>query len=136
TRTSWALNVSSRTMRAEIDLPNTDSPIANDMPEVVRNAISQVKLPDTENQILPGMYAYGKVVIERPKVRALPTAALTRVGDKTFCFCYENGKAVRTEIQTGLSDTKNKWVEVTNRRRSLSESGLRNVNFVAPTNAV
>ncbi len=42
TRTSWALNVKSRTLRAEIDLPNKGS------------------------QILPGMYAFGKVIIERP----------------------------------------------------------------------
>jgi hypothetical protein len=82
------------------------------------------------------MYAYGKVIIERPKVRALPTGALARVGDKTFCFCYENGKAVRTEIQTGLNDTKNKWVEVTNRRRSVSESGIHKVSFAKPADAV
>ena len=49
TRTSWALNVKSRTLRAEIDLPNPDS------------------------QLLPGMYAYAKVIIERPGVRALPS---------------------------------------------------------------
>ena len=48
TRLSWALNIQSRTMRTEIDLPNPGS------------------------QILPGMYAYGKVVVERPNVRALP----------------------------------------------------------------
>ena len=48
TRTSWALNVKSRTLRAEIDLPNPGS------------------------QLLPGMYAYAKVIIERPGVRALP----------------------------------------------------------------
>ena len=48
TRTSWALNVKSRTLRAEIDLPNPNS------------------------QLLPGMYAYAKVIIERPGVRALP----------------------------------------------------------------
>ena len=53
TRTSWALNVKSRTLRAEIDLPNPGS------------------------QLLPGMYAYAKVIIERPGVRALPVAALT-----------------------------------------------------------
>ncbi|HVX14085.1 MAG TPA: HlyD family efflux transporter periplasmic adaptor subunit [Pirellulales bacterium] len=117
TRTSWALSVSSRTMRAEIDLPNTHSPIPDDVPQVVHDAISQVKLPETSSQILPGMYAYGKVIIERPKVRALPVLALTRIGDKTFCFRYENGKAVRTEIQTGLSDNKNKWIEVINWRR-------------------
>ena len=46
TRTSWALNIKSRTLRAEIDLPNTGS------------------------QLLPGMYAYAKVIIERPGVLA------------------------------------------------------------------
>ena len=48
TRTSWALNIKSRTLRAEIDLPNPGS------------------------QLLPGMYAYAKVIIERPGVQALP----------------------------------------------------------------
>ena len=88
TRTSWALNVKSRTLRAEIDLPNPGS------------------------QLLPGMYAYAKVIIERPGVRALPVAALTYSGDKTFCWTYEDGHAVRTEIQTGVSDGE--WIEVTN----------------------
>ena len=44
----WALNVKSRTLRAEIDLPNPGG------------------------QLLPGMYAYANVIIERPGVRALP----------------------------------------------------------------
>ena len=50
TRTSWALNIQSRTLRAEIDLPNRDT------------------------QLLPGMYAYANVMIERSGVRALPVA--------------------------------------------------------------
>ncbi len=90
TRTSWALNVKSRTLRAEIDLPNPKS------------------------QLLPGMYAYAKVIIERPGVRALPVSALSHSGEKTYCWSYENGKAVRTEIQTGVSDGE--WIEVTNRQ--------------------
>ena len=52
TRISWALNMKSRTLRAEVDLPNPDS------------------------QLLPGMYAYVKVIIERPDVLALPLDAL------------------------------------------------------------
>jgi HlyD family secretion protein len=90
TRVSWALNQKSRTLRAEIDLENPDS------------------------QLLPGMYAYVKVVIERPDVQALPLDALVYSGDQTFCWLYENGKAVRAELETGVSDDK--WVEVTNRR--------------------
>ncbi|MGC8640000.1 MAG: efflux RND transporter periplasmic adaptor subunit [Isosphaeraceae bacterium] len=90
TRVSWALNVKSRTMRAEIDLPNPGS------------------------QILPGMYAYGKVIVERPDVRALPKSAFTHAGGKSFIWGYENGRAARTEVQTGVSDGE--WIEITNRR--------------------
>ncbi len=88
-RTAWALNVKSRTLRAEIDLRNFG------------------------NEILPGMYAYGKVIIERNNVRALPADTLTYSDDKAFYWSYENGHAVRTEVQVGVSDGD--WVEVTNR---------------------
>src|SRR5262249_5248759 len=90
TRTAWALNVKSRTLRAEIDLTNP------------------------EGRLLPGMYAYANVIVERPGVRSLPVKALTHKGDKAFYWRYEDGKAVRTEVETGVSDGQ--WVEVTNRR--------------------
>jgi multidrug efflux pump subunit AcrA (membrane-fusion protein) len=97
TRTSWALNVKSRTLRAEIDLPNDGG------------------------QILPGMYAYGKVIIERNDVRALPGSALVHDGDQTYYWTYENGLAHRVEVQTGVSDGT--WTEVTNRQQSTQSSG-------------
>jgi hypothetical protein len=59
------------------------------------------------------MYAYAKVIIERPDVRALPRVALSHSGEKTYCWRYEDGRAVKTEIQTGVSDGE--WTEVTNR---------------------
>lgn len=122
TRTAWALNTTSRTLRAEIDLPNTASKIPTDLPEATREALASVQLPKTENQLLPGMYAYGKVIIERPNVRALPLSALTYSGDKAYYWSYDNGKAVRTEIQTGVSD--NEWIEVTNRGRGPASPAL------------
>jgi HlyD family secretion protein len=88
TRTSWALNVKSRTLRAEIDLPNTAT------------------------QLLPGMYAYAKVITEHPNVHSLPITALTYTGEKTFCWMFKDGKAVKTEIRTGVSDGQ--WIEITN----------------------
>ena len=91
TRTSWALNVKSRTLRAEIDLPNPGG------------------------QLLPGMYAYANVIIERTGVRALPVSALTSSGDRTYCWICQDGRAQRTEIQTGVSEGQ--WIEVTNLRR-------------------
>ncbi len=109
TRLSWALNTQSRTMRAEIDLPNTGS------------------------QILPGMYAYGEVVVERPDVRALPKAAFTHAGGKSFIWRYEKGHAARTEVQTGVTDGE--WIEVTNRRvESKSSDNERWVPIDCPRN--
>jgi hypothetical protein len=90
TRTAWALNVTSRTLRAEIDIPNP------------------------KGEIRPGMYAYGYVVIERPAVRALPRDALDYKDEQTVCWIYKNGKAQRTEIATGVGDDE--WIEVMRHR--------------------
>jgi multidrug efflux pump subunit AcrA (membrane-fusion protein) len=97
TRTSWALNMKSRTLRAEIDLPNRGG------------------------QLLPGMYAYAKVIIERPDVRALPEEALTYSEDKAYCWTLQDGRAARMELRTGVSDGE--WIEVTNRLSPKVEKG-------------
>ena len=87
TRTSWALNPTSRTLMAQVELPNP------------------------KGKFLPGMYAYGSVLIERPSVRALPVSAVTQIGNQTYCYLALDGKAARTPVQTGVSDGT--WVEVT-----------------------
>jgi RND family efflux transporter MFP subunit len=87
TRTSWALNSTSRTLMAQVELANP------------------------KGKFLPGMYAYGSVFIERPDVRALPVSAVTQIGNQTYCYLARDGKAVRTPVQTGVSDGT--WVEVT-----------------------
>ncbi len=97
TRISWALNNKSRTMRAEIDLANAGS------------------------KILPGMYAYGEVHVERPGVRAVPKSAITHTGGKSFIWRYDNGHAVRTEVETGARDGQ--WTEITNRRAESKSPG-------------
>ena len=74
---------------------------------------AEIDLPNTGSKILPGMYAYGEVLIERPGVLALPKQALTYAGGKTFIWRYVDGHAERTEIQTGTA--AGRWIEVTNR---------------------
>ena len=86
TRTSWALNPTSRTLMAQVELPNP------------------------KGTFLPGMYAYGSVLIERPSVRALPVSAVTQIGNQTYCYLVLKGKAARTAVQTGVTDGT--WVEV------------------------
>ena len=99
TRTSWALNSTSRTLMAQVELPNP------------------------QGKFLPGMYAYGSVFIERQHVRALPASAVTQIGNQTYCYLALEGKAVRTPVQTGVSDGT--WVEVTGKlvRSSGSSEG-------------
>jgi multidrug efflux pump subunit AcrA (membrane-fusion protein) len=96
TRIAWALNMKSRTLRVEIDLPNPGG------------------------QLLPGLYAYVNLKIERPGVRALPEAALFYSADQAYFWTHEKGRAVRTEVQTGVSDGE--WIEVTKRRFPASET--------------
>jgi multidrug efflux pump subunit AcrA (membrane-fusion protein) len=86
TRTSWALNVKSRTLRAEIDLPNTDA------------------------RMRPGLYSYGKVVIQRKGVMAVPVATVTEIGNRICCYLLEDGKAVLATVQPGISDGT--WIEL------------------------
>jgi HlyD family secretion protein len=90
TRTSWSLQRETRTLRAEIDL---DNPTA---------------------RLLPGMYAYGKVLIHHSDVHAIPEAAVVELGNQNCCYLYEDGKAVQTPVQTGISDGK--WVEAAKKR--------------------
>ena len=99
TRTSWALNVKSRTLRAEVDLTNPAS------------------------ELLPGMYAYTKVTIERPGVPALPLSAITHSGDNTYCWTYKDGRSERSEIRTGVNDGE--WIEVTGLRRATASGDDR-----------
>jgi HlyD family secretion protein len=90
TRCTWALNFKSRTLRTEIDLPNPGG------------------------KLLPGMYAYGSLTIDRSQVKAVPLSAVLEVGNQFGCYLFANGKAVWTQVQTGVNDGE--WVEVIQKR--------------------
>jgi HlyD family secretion protein len=85
-RTSWSLTAKARTLRAEIDLPNTDA------------------------RLLPGMYVYATVLIERSNVFAVPVGAVTELGNQNCCYLLENGKAVKMPVQVGVSDGT--WIQM------------------------
>jgi len=85
-RTSWALNLQTRTLRAEIDLENIDA------------------------KLLPGMYAYGYVKIRRNGVLAIPATCVTKRGEDRVVFLNQNGKARQARVRLGPSDGT--WVEL------------------------
>jgi RND family efflux transporter MFP subunit len=80
-RISWALDPKTRTIRAEIDLPNPGG------------------------TLLPGLYAYATVIVEEhPDVLTVPTTAVVKENGKSHCVAIVSGKAVRRPITTGLND--------------------------------
>jgi HlyD family secretion protein len=82
-RTAWALDPKTRTIRAEVDLPNPGG--------VLR----------------PGLYAYATIIVEEhPDVMTIPATAIVMEKDKASCFIVANGKAARRPIVTGLGDGK------------------------------
>lgn len=79
-RVSASLNEATRTLRAEIDVPNP------------------------EGRLIPGMYVtVSLTVAERPDVIVLPTSAIGGKSDpKPFCFVVESGKLTKRELTLGL----------------------------------
>jgi RND family efflux transporter MFP subunit len=102
TRTAWALDPKTRTIRAEIDIPNPGG------------------------NLRPGLYAFATVIVEEHKdVLTIPTTAVVKEKDKSYCVAVAGGKAVRRPIEVGLSDGT--WTEVV--------SGLNDGEAVVKANA-
>jgi len=96
TRTSWALNMASRTLRAEIDIPNKDLTIR------------------------PGMFANARILANLPECVVLPTAALVRSAEGAFAFVVEDGKAKRVDVRLGR--VEGDLAEVTGIRTNTAET--------------
>ena len=82
TRTSYSLDRGSRTLLAEIDLPNSD------------------------DRLRPNMYAYAFITLEQPDALTLPASAVVTQGDITkgyeaFCFLVQGNKLRRVLVQVG-----------------------------------
>lgn len=89
-RTSWALSERSRTLRAEVDVPNPGG------------------------LIKPNMYAFGTLDVTRPNVWAIPLEAVFQAGNENCCYLLKDGKSVRLPVQVGIDDGT--WIEVTRKR--------------------
>ena len=88
TRTTTALDPSTRTLLVEIDLPNHD------------------------HRLRPGMFVTVTLILEVHKqTLALPPAALVSDGAGPAVIAVKDGRATRVAVKTGLDDGA--WVEVT-----------------------
>jgi RND family efflux transporter MFP subunit len=101
-RTSYALDRTTRTLVAEIDLPNPT------------------------DQLRPGMYSSATISAERPNVLTLPLSAILTQGDvlqgyQTYCFLVEDGKVRKIPIMIGPRDRQR--VEVLRKQRKPAAPG-------------
>ena len=103
TRLSWALNVRSRTMRAEIDLPNPGA------------------------QVRPGMYAYGKVLIKRPEPGHSPSpfSASSGANPSSGFIATARPSAPRSRPASGTANGSRSLTAGANRRQRKRNSGCR-----------
>ena len=82
-RTGWALDAATRTLQTEIDLPNED------------------------DLLRPGLYAYTTIIAEEHKdALTVPTTAIVRDGEKSYCVVVAEGRAKLREVTPGLVDGK------------------------------
>jgi RND family efflux transporter MFP subunit len=100
-RATAVLDPQTRTLRVEIDLPNS------------------------EMKLRPGMFARVQVGVERAGVWALPSSAVLMRGEQAFCFRVEDGKAIRTPIQVGLAGDQ--LIEVLKKQTKPSKPGEKAV---------
>jgi HlyD family secretion protein len=94
-RTSWSVDPATRTLRAEIDLPNSGG------------------------LLRPGLYAYVTLSGDVTGRFTLPRSAVKTEGDVTrgyqsYCFQVEDGKVHRLPIELGAGDGTH--VEALNKR--------------------
>jgi RND family efflux transporter MFP subunit len=119
TRTAWALDPKTRTIRVEIDLPNPGS------------------------RLRPGLYVYATIVAEEHKdVLTVPSTAVVKEKDESFCVAVADGKVVRRRVELGLSDgTRTEIVsgldgsEAVVKANAASLTDGQAVEVVDPTNA-
>jgi RND family efflux transporter MFP subunit len=80
-RTSWMLDAKSRTLRTEIDVPNS------------------------EGTFRPGLYVNATIVVdEHLNALTVPATAVVRAGPRTFCVTVADGRAAWKPVKLGLDD--------------------------------
>jgi multidrug efflux pump subunit AcrA (membrane-fusion protein) len=87
TRYATALDLSTRTMLTEVDIPNPT------------------------HELYPGMYADVRLELERhARALQLPVSAVGRDGERAFVFVVRHGRLKQSPVKVGLSNGD--WVEI------------------------
>ena len=86
----------------------TVTSISNMLSENTRSAVAVVTIDNPDLKLKPGMFLRARVLLgEHRDTQTVPLLAVIQKNDSRIVFRYENGKAVLTPVETGLSDGEN-----------------------------
>jgi membrane fusion protein (multidrug efflux system) len=79
--------------------------------EATKTMLAEIELPNPDGALRPGMYANVRITVERkPDALILPSDAVLFEKGRTSVFSVADNKAKRTTVKTGFND--NGWVEI------------------------
>jgi membrane fusion protein (multidrug efflux system) len=79
--------------------------------EATKTMLAEIELPNPEGTLRPGMYANVRITVERkPDALVLPSDAVLIERGRTSVFTVADNKAKRITVKTGFND--NGWVEI------------------------
>jgi len=79
--------------------------------QATRSMLAEIELPNPKSDLRPGMYATVRIIVERkPDVIIIPAEALVVEKTRQSVFTIADNKAKRVTIKTGFNDGG--WVEV------------------------
>ena len=77
--------------------------VASALDTTTRTLRAEVELENSSGELVPGMYCYVSILVgKRPDALVIPTTAVLVDQGKSFCLTVANGRIVRTPIEIGL----------------------------------
>jgi HlyD family secretion protein len=101
TRSSWSLDMESRTLRVEIFLKNP--------------------LENPKEELQAGMYVTVSIIADLPNAMALPVDSILIDGTQTYCYMMEDGMAKRVNVQVGVQNDR--WIQLLLKQKRSTKEG-------------
>jgi hypothetical protein len=71
-------------------------------------------IPNAGGQLVGGVFAEGRVGIERKTALAVPASTVQQTGNRAWVLRIRNGTVERVEVQLGLVDEQAEMLEIAN----------------------
>ena len=79
--------------------------------DTTKTMLAEIEMPNPKHELRPGMYASVRIIVERrPDALLIPAAALVAEKTRSSVFTLEGTKAKRLTVKTGFNDGG--WVEI------------------------